>query len=343
MCWKRLCIHKRISDLEEGVTKVMTSIEYDRMDNIYDDQAKISKDGKFVLIPYTSYDGVSAGDPDDSEYYHALALYDVEQGRVVQHLTSEFYTYEDERGLDSADGTNTFDLSADGRFITFCTRFKLDGFKRRWRVNLYDRVLDTYKKDIDVGVTRASCAFRDGLSLSDDGHLISDGHLIHNWVTGTTTDLGESYPFLNFDGSSIYPVIAGGISGDGCYVGGTTWNGNSKDAPSGDGAYILPNPDRAEYCSSLEEEKDPTGDFNCDGSIDAADYSMWRDAKGSFVDLNEVCTPDANRDGVVDQLDYDIWRSTYISKRGRVRTRRSGIRYRTKDARRTSYSRSGSY
>lgn len=47
------------------------------------------------------------------------------------------------------------------------------------------------------------------------------------------------------------------------------------------------------------------GDFNGDGAVDAADYTVWRDTNGSTTDLRA----DANGDGVVDQADYDLWKS----------------------------------
>ena len=44
-------------------------------------------------------------------------------------------------------------------------------------------------------------------------------------------------------------------------------------------------------------------DFNGDGSVDAADYTIWRDTRGSLTDLRA----DANGDGVVNEMDYDLW------------------------------------
>jgi hypothetical protein len=45
------------------------------------------------------------------------------------------------------------------------------------------------------------------------------------------------------------------------------------------------------------------GDFNRDGRVDAADYTIWRDTSGSTTDLRA----DANGDGAVDEQDRDIW------------------------------------
>ncbi|QDT69165.1 Beta-porphyranase A precursor [Planctomycetes bacterium MalM25] len=50
-----------------------------------------------------------------------------------------------------------------------------------------------------------------------------------------------------------------------------------------------------------------TGDFNADGMVDAADYTVWRDTNGSTSDLRA----DANGDLVVDQDDYQLWRGNY--------------------------------
>ncbi|QDV74524.1 LamG domain-containing protein [Botrimarina mediterranea] len=54
------------------------------------------------------------------------------------------------------------------------------------------------------------------------------------------------------------------------------------------------------------------GDFNEDGAVDAADYTVWRDALGTPA----VGQADADADGDVDGRDYAIWRSFYASQPG---------------------------
>jgi len=49
------------------------------------------------------------------------------------------------------------------------------------------------------------------------------------------------------------------------------------------------------------------GDYNLDGLVDAADYSVWRDALGSGDNL----AADGNHDGVVGPEDYDIWKANF--------------------------------
>ena len=53
------------------------------------------------------------------------------------------------------------------------------------------------------------------------------------------------------------------------------------------------------------------GDYNFNGIVDAADYTVWRDTLGSTTDLRAdasgptVGTPN----GIIDQADYDFWKS----------------------------------
>jgi hypothetical protein len=49
------------------------------------------------------------------------------------------------------------------------------------------------------------------------------------------------------------------------------------------------------------------GDFNGDGTVDAADYTVWRDNLGS----NNVWAADADLNGTVDAGDYAIWRANF--------------------------------
>jgi hypothetical protein len=52
------------------------------------------------------------------------------------------------------------------------------------------------------------------------------------------------------------------------------------------------------------------GDYNQNGGVDAADYSVWRDAMGSSA-LAAGTGADGNGDGVVDSWDYRLWKSNF--------------------------------
>jgi hypothetical protein len=49
------------------------------------------------------------------------------------------------------------------------------------------------------------------------------------------------------------------------------------------------------------------GDYNLDGFVDAADYTVWRDYLGQTIDH----PADGDDNGVVDQNDYAIWRNNF--------------------------------
>ncbi len=52
------------------------------------------------------------------------------------------------------------------------------------------------------------------------------------------------------------------------------------------------------------------GDYNNDGVVDAADFTVFRDNEGSSLTLNGE-NPAATTPGVVDQEDYDFWAANY--------------------------------
>ena len=49
------------------------------------------------------------------------------------------------------------------------------------------------------------------------------------------------------------------------------------------------------------------GDYNYDGTVDAADYTVWRDALSNGTNL----AADGNQDGLVDGADYQVWQDNY--------------------------------
>jgi endoglucanase len=52
----------------------------------------------------------------------------------------------------------------------------------------------------------------------------------------------------------------------------------------------------------------PTGDFNFDGIVNAADYTTWRNSLGQ---TGAGLDADSNFDGIVDENDYSAWKSNF--------------------------------
>src|SRR3972149_6656272 len=65
--------------------------------------------------------------------------------------------------------------------------------------------------------------------------------------------------------------------------------------------------------SVFEQFIDPAlpGDYNSDGSVDAADYVIWRKTLGSTSELSANGDNIGASAGVVDQADYDFWAARF--------------------------------
>ena len=50
-----------------------------------------------------------------------------------------------------------------------------------------------------------------------------------------------------------------------------------------------------------------SGDYNGDGTVDAADYTVWRDSVGSTTNL----AADGDNNGIIDAADYAVWTSSF--------------------------------
>ncbi len=65
--------------------------------------------------------------------------------------------------------------------------------------------------------------------------------------------------------------------------------------------------DAGEYLTIVLATPTLGGDYNDDGVVDAADYTVWRDNYNSTSQLDA----DGNNDGMVDFADYQIWRDNF--------------------------------
>jgi serralysin len=53
----------------------------------------------------------------------------------------------------------------------------------------------------------------------------------------------------------------------------------------------------------------PTGDYNHNNVVDAADYTVWRDTLGRMVSAGQGA--DGNADGTINTGDYEFWKSKF--------------------------------
>ena len=63
------------------------------------------------------------------------------------------------------------------------------------------------------------------------------------------------------------------------------------------------------YLDSTLLEVFVPGDYNRNGVVDAADYTVWRDTLGQSV--ADYAAADGNGSGVIDQDDYEVWKNNF--------------------------------
>jgi hypothetical protein len=56
-----------------------------------------------------------------------------------------------------------------------------------------------------------------------------------------------------------------------------------------------------------------TGDYNFNGTVDAADYVVWRKTLGQ---TGSGLAADGDGDGMIDTGDYDLWRTNFDQAAG---------------------------
>jgi probable HAF family extracellular repeat protein len=90
-------------------------------------------------------------------------------------------------------------------------------------------------------------------------------------------------------------TLAGAISHDGRTIAGYGRN------PSGENEYWVAHLGTAENIPL-------SGDYNSDGTVDAADYVVWRNSLGQ---AGAALAADGDASGIIDTNDYNIWRSHF--------------------------------
>jgi hypothetical protein len=55
----------------------------------------------------------------------------------------------------------------------------------------------------------------------------------------------------------------------------------------------------------------PLGDYNANGTVDAADYTVWRDTLGSTTDFRANGSNEGASLDLIDQADYEVWKNAF--------------------------------
>jgi fibronectin-binding autotransporter adhesin len=89
----------------------------------------------------------------------------------------------------------------------------------------------------------------------------------------------------------------------------TAWNKNSTQNWVDGSAEVFFDQDQVTFNDSAVTSS--PGDFNGDGSVNAGDYTIWRDNLGSNFNLNGNGSEAGGSAGVVDEADYALWKSSF--------------------------------
>jgi len=146
-----------------------------------------------------------------------------------------------------------------------------------------------------------------GLSISADGHGNRSLHVRETQLGDVTHDghIDENDVLLHFGHSNFAPGAS--LAGELNYV-------EFADGQNGlilvDTAHLPEDFDLLSALATLSVNSippNPTGDYNGNGTVDAADYIVWRRSLGS----TDHVAADGNRNSRIDAADYDLWRANF--------------------------------
>ena len=153
----------------------------------------------------------------------------------------------------------------------------------------------TLAVEIDLGPTA-------GADMLDVGGSISlGGQVLLSLLNGNGAALPRTFLVVRNDANDAISGTFASISGLPANISATlnyAFAGTDSLGRVGDGN---------DLAITLSRIGGPLGDYNGNGIVDAADYSVWRDSLGSMTQL----AADGNHNGKIDAADYDVWKTNF--------------------------------
>ncbi len=179
-----------------------------------------------------------------------------------------------------------------------------------WEFSLEDVPLDrdiigvTLELDLNLLTTSGPLAW-DVLGYAGDGAAQRTDAVGPKSVVGRTTFTS----IVDIVSVAIDPTFVEGLLGQASHLGltiapGDTGNFSFRTLESGE----FGEPALLTISLGPPPDEGLTGDYNGDGVVDAADYTVWRDMLGQS---GTGLAADGDGSGTVDEDDYDVWKSNY--------------------------------
>lgn len=168
--------------------------------------------------------------------------------------------------------------------------------------------------EVGFGFTVEGGAVAPGWSIGQttvEGDLTFASGSLEVELDGESADLLSVLGDLNLGGGASLDVVAlGGSSADPLLIAEYTGALSGAFAAVTDG-YLVSYATPGQILLLVGDGPALPGDFNGDGLVDAADYTLWRDNLGGAFDLAGNGDESGASQGLVDQQDYLLWRANF--------------------------------
>lgn len=193
----------------------------------------------------------------------------------------------------------TFNYSLTGESFTQAGNVVFDGG--------FSLTVNKLNGDVTIVNDEAQTLNIDGYVIQSESGVLSgtwdslEGKPLAGWEEIETSDANERSE-VNLSGFSQVAANGGSLPLGALYSGGLMGAEDLQFTFSIDGGLLVA-PGAVNYVTDDELE----GDYNGNGVVDAADYTIWRNTLNSTTDLRA----DGNNNEMIDDGDYQVWKSNF--------------------------------